>query len=500
MESFLFVLHRNKLVLKSDWDQQDDLSLMSWRWIASKDSKIRYPLGCTGVSHHLALDAFPSQPSRPKGKALRNNPPAHKRSPFKPSCISGSPTHVLLPCLLLPSYYTPGTLPAFPSRGRARGCGGRISPGRGAQIHFLLGRRHPSPHTFPIPFLLQKEAQKDRSKGPAPQERRQSPPASAPTLGAAPLPPAPRRHSPSRSCSARLRQEPSGRRVPALPRRVPPHTHPPLSAAPSPTSPWTEAPAGHAHTLSLAEPDRLFLSRAFRGSARPLLPGAGTLWPFAPEAAASSGSEARDGAGKARGWGVKVRRVLPVLLLQRPWSSNCTTLCKTIVLKYGESLPCSPSLLIFGNCTRFPFQAHTVFFPVRLLFIKVRFHSGTRTQPLRGLDVWVVLQLCSVLASVPFDDFGTVSEWQGIDESAQVPKRIFPNRELRGTYRSLIDCITNKFENQSQGQNPILLHKSFTDCTLEGSEFSIQPTFREINSEMNVHLRGCCYKHKKKQI
>lgn len=89
------------------------------------------------------------------------------------------------------------------------------------QIHFLLGRRHPSPHTSPIPFLLQKEAQKDRRKGPAPHERRQSPPGSAPTLGAAPLPPAPCRHSPSRSCSARLRQEPSGRRVPALPRRVP---------------------------------------------------------------------------------------------------------------------------------------------------------------------------------------------------------------------------------------------------------------------------------------
>ncbi|KAI1238481.1 Calcium uniporter regulatory subunit MCUb, partial [Lamprotornis superbus] len=47
-------------------------------------------------SQHLSLEAFPSQPSRPKRKALRNNQMAHRRSPFKPSCVSENPTQVLL--------------------------------------------------------------------------------------------------------------------------------------------------------------------------------------------------------------------------------------------------------------------------------------------------------------------------------------------------------------------------------------------------------------------
>lgn len=113
MKSFLFFLHRNKFVLKSDWDQQDYLSLISWRLIALKVSKIRYALGYTGVSQRLSLDAFLSQQIYHQDH-LRNSRTAHKRSPFKPGCISGDPARVLLPRLLLPSSYSAGTFPTFP--------------------------------------------------------------------------------------------------------------------------------------------------------------------------------------------------------------------------------------------------------------------------------------------------------------------------------------------------------------------------------------------------
>lgn len=175
------------------------------------------------------------------------------------------------------------------------------------------------------------------------------------------------------------------------------------------------------------------------------------------------------------------------MVLQRPLSSNCAVLHKTLILKYGESLPYS----LGWNFSKLHWNSHYGHILFLFLFLKMRFHSGT-TQPLRGLEAWIILQLCSVLASVLFDDFRAVRrvrrywrECPGILTSAGIP-----SRELCGIYRSLVNCTTNKFLNQSQWQKPVLPYKSSTDCTLEGSEFSNQLTFREINSDTNMRLQA----------
>lgn len=405
MKSFLFVLHRNNLVLRPtgllvfNFVKMDCFkgiknqvcTRLHWNLIAS------FP-GCVSVSTGL-----PSEPGH-----LETTEWHTKGVPLS---LAASPrTQVWLPWLLLPSGYTPGTLPASLSRGRAGEPEG-FSPWRGAgdftcksisSLATAVLRLAPSPSSS--------SGRKNKSRGPAAHGAPAAPSGQRSRSGGSPgTAPGPWQTFPTplllRAASSRIPTSGASRPFPA-------HAHPPAAAAPSPTLPWTKAAAAHQHKPRRAQPSLPL-------SSSPPPSGGGRWSPFAPVAAFSRNG-ARDGAGKAAGWGVKVCGVC--VLPRWFFSDRGRVTAPACTNEMQRETPVFAQFKFFKTVLKFPFQAHSVFFPVRLLFIKVHFHLGTHTQPL--FEVWMCGSFCSfALFSLEFSlmILELWGECRGIDESAQIP-------------------------------------------------------------------------------